>query len=332
MKAIWINPLSTGSTSLDVKINPHDVEQLGLTHLLKKEGFEVWLQEPYMFQKQLSSWDKVVVTEDLHSFEADVAIISCNPFIMDYIGHKYDQEKNWRSRAKRLDLISKWLDDFKGKLYLFIPDPRPSFQKLFSIKKGDHPIKRHIERAELLVADDRFLAPELRHRAVISEYWKAVTVKESIPFNSDDDYFCAYPGLKYQNGYRKKILKEWLDRDGCYLVGELKLPNIPSLTNYKNLPLSEVLEITRKSTTSLICGELTHTWLTPRVIQSLVCGTICSIHPEFAGSHHLPSDIVLEQTVAKASEFDVELSERVYQRQVDFTKSLYEEKAKSGVV
>ena len=331
MKAIWINPLSTGSTSLDVKINPHDVDPLALTRILQKQGFDVWLQEPFMFKKYLSSWDKIVITEDLPSFDADVAIMSCNPFLMDYVGHKYEQEKDWRSRAKRLDIVARWLDNFKGDLYLAIFDPRPSFQKMFFAKKGDHPIRKHIERAKLLVGDIDFLVPELKDRGVTCEYWKAVKVGDPLPFNQENDYFCVYPGLKFQNGTRKKMVTNWLDRDCCYTAGELKLPEIPSLTNYKSIPLSEVLDITHRSTTSLVCGEKTHTWLTPRVIQSLVCGTICSIHPEFAGSHHLPSDMVSEQTVAKASEFDVELSERVYQRQVNFAMSLYNGNAKSGV-
>jgi hypothetical protein len=157
-------------------------------------------------------------------------------------------------------------------------------------------------------------------------------VGEPLPYDRSNDYFCVYPGMKVQNRDRKKMLANWLDREGCFTAGQIKVGKIPSVSDFEKVALSEVLDFTRRSTTSLICGEPTHTWLTPRVIQSLVCGTICSVHPQFAGSHQLPSEMVLEQTVAKASEFNVELSERVYQRQVDFAMSLNNSDAKSGVL
>ncbi len=84
MKAVWINPLSTGGTSLDDKLNPHDTDQLGLTYLLQREGFEVWLQEAFAVKRKQSSWDKKLFPEDLHKYDADVAIIACYTFLLDY--------------------------------------------------------------------------------------------------------------------------------------------------------------------------------------------------------------------------------------------------------
>lgn len=334
MKLVWINPLSTGSTSLDSKLNPHDVDHIALTHLLQNEGWEVWLQEAFVNKKKLSTWDKIVLPEELSSFEADAAIIACNPFIVDYQNYKYRKETSgqYRLRAKRFNLITDWLDKFNGSLYLFIPDPRPSFQSIILSKRNVHRIRHHLRRAKLLVADTNLLIPELRHSAAVSEYWKAVKVREPQPFCNDNSYFCVYPGLKTQNLRRKNQIKQWMDIDGCFTMGEIELQGIPSLTDHKKVPLTQVLDMTNRSVTSLICGEPAHTWLTPRVIQSLTCGTICSIHPEFAGSHRLPTEMVLEQTVAKASEFDIELSEKVYRRQVDFVESLYSSQAKSGVM
>ena len=331
MKAIWINPLTTGSTSLDTLVNSHDVDQRALSLLLERQGYEVWLQEPYLIKRSQSRWERKVRAEELSNFEADVAILSCGPFTVDYLGHRYGQEVG-TSRANKLDLTTKWLDNFDGQLFIFITDPRPSFQEVFLKPRGDHPLIDHINRAKLLVANTDILDQSLHRRGVTSDYWKAVEICDPLKFSEDNDYFCVYPGMKSQNQSRKKAVGKWMDKDGCYTAGQIKVGKIPSVSEFNKIGLSEVLELTRRSTTSLICGEPTHTWLTPRVIQSLVCGTICSVHPQFAGSHLLPSDIVLDQTVARASEFEVELSEKVYQRQVDFAMSLFSSSAKSGVM
>ncbi len=341
-KVVWLNPLSTGSTGLNTKQNPHDVEAIGLTTLLQREGHDVWLHEAFVKKCYHSPWPNKVFTTDLPSFEADIAILCAGPFMVDYLGYRFWGEiKVPTSRARQFQAVSDWLDSFDGDLYMLVPDPRPSFQAIWLEKKRKaivevkgmplHRMFDHLDRATLLAPDKGFLPSHLEKRAVISDYWKAVTVGEPRPFNENNDYFCVYPGLKFQNGYRKKLVNEWLNKEGCYTVGQLELKDVPSLTDYQNVPLSEVLDLTYKSTTALICGEKTHTWLTPRVLQSMMCGTIASIHPEFSGSHHLPPEIRAQQTFSCASEFDVELSERVYNRQVEFIMSLRDSNAVSGI-
>ena len=341
-KVVWLNPLTTGSTGLNAEQNPHDVESLGLTWLLEKEGHDVWLHESYVKKCHQSFWPKKVCLPGLSSFEADIAILHIGPFIGDYLGYRFWGEiTRPTSRAKQFQAVSDWLDTFDGDLYMLVPDPRPSFQTIWKPNKREDIVKRglplhrmfdHLDRATLLVADKQFLDPSLQDRAIISDYWRAVTVGKPLAYNANNDYFCTYPGLKFQNGYRKRLIREWLNCKGCYTVGQLEIDGVPSATNYKNVPLSEVLDFTRRSTTALVCGEKTHTWLTPRVLQSMMCGTIASIHPEFAGSHHLPPEILAAQQCGRASEFDVELSERVYNRQVEFIMSLRDSGAVSGVV
>lgn len=330
MKAIWINPLTTGATSLDTNINPHDVDQLAVTSLLEREGFEVWLHDPFIKKRSQSSWERRITSEQLKGFEADVAILYCGPFTVDYLGHRYLHEKG-TSRANRLDLVTDWLDNFDGSLYLHITDPRPAFQQLFLKPRGDHNLYAHIDRAKLLVADDSFLDESLRHRAAVSDYWKVVDVGEIQPFCETEDYFCVYPGSKPQTVKRKKMIAEWMDISGCYTIGEINIQKIESLSAHKKVSLSSVLDYTKRSRTALICGEPTHTWLTPRVIQSLVGGTVCSVHPDFAGFHWLPNALRKEQVVARASEFkDIDMVS-AYSRQVDFVESLRNDSPKSGV-
>lgn len=342
MRAVWINPVSTGSTSLDPNVNPHDLDTLAITRLLEKEGFEVWVQEAYVKPCYHSTWPNRVFSKDLKDFKADVAILNCNPFLIDYMSFRYWGEiTTSTSRARQLKQVTEWLDNFDGPVYIPINDPRPRFQDLWKprtkqriIDKGRklHPMFHHLDKAKFLVADTNFLLPELRHRGVECDYWKVVDLGDPFPFNEKNDYFCVYPGVKLQKGVRKKLVTDWLDVPECYTVGDVDLPNIPSLSDYNKVPLKTVLDLTRRSTTALVCGEPAHTWITPRVIQSMMCGTICSIHPNYAGSHHFPAEILRRHAASAASEFNVELSKKVYDQQVEFIMSLSDGPVKSGVM
>ena len=333
-KAIWINPVSTGSTSLDISINPHDVDWLAHSEILRRSGYEVFLHEPFKLERKQSSYVPKLFTKDLKDFRADLVLLSVSKFAVDYSGWKYHIEKqneekqneeNVTSRWKNLDLVCDFLDSHKGDLHVFIDDPRPSFQSVFFHNpKIPHRILDHICKASIIVADSTFLREELRSRAIISDYWKFVKVGPPRPFVTENKYFCVYPGLKTQRPLRIKQVKEWMENvSGCYTVGEIKVEGVPSLSNFRKVSLSEVLDLTSISKTSLVTGEPQHTWLTPRVIQSLCQGTICSIHPDFPGRHHFPESILRDQTFETAKDFDDSLlTEKVYQRQLDFVLSL----------
>jgi len=326
MKAIWLNPVATGSTSLDVRINPHDVDWLGHNKILESQGYEVYLHEPFVLKKKWSSYQPKLFTSDLPNFKADLVLLSVSPFIGDYGGWKYHEEiKKGTSRSKNLDDVCDFLDSHDGDIHIFIDDPRPAFQAVFLKEpKKHHRIFDHINRAKLVVADPMFLKEELRDRAIVSDYWRFVSVGEPKSFRKETDFFCVYPGLKTQRRPRVKQIEAWMgNTPGCYTVGEIKVGNIQSLSNFTKVSLEEVLDLTCRSTTAVITGEPEHTWLTPRVIQSLCQGTICSIHPDFPGRHHFPDDILQDQTFAAAEQFDYRLlTEEIYQRQLDFVRDL----------
>lgn len=326
MKALWLNPVATGSTSLDISINPHDVDWLAHSKTLIKNGFSVYLHEPFLIPSRHSSYSPKIFTKDLKDFAADLVILSVSPFIGDYAGWKYHEEiKRGTSRARNLDLACDFLDKHKGELHLFIDDPRPAFQQVFlKSPKMPHRIFEHINRASLVVADRNFLHPSLRDRVIESDYWKHVKVGDPQPFSTTQDFFCVYPGLKTQRKPRVKQIKEWFgSKDGCYSMGEINIPGIPSLSDFQKVPLSSVLSHISRSTTTIITGEPEHTWLTPRAIQSFCQGTICSIHPDFPGRHWIPDEILRDQTFETAEDFDYSLlTEEIYKRQLDFVESL----------
>jgi hypothetical protein len=326
MKALWLNPVATGSTSLDISINPHDVDWIAHSRLLEKLGFTVYLHEPFLLKSRHSSYSPKIYTKDLDSFSADLVILSVSPFIGDYAGWKYHEEiKRGTSRSKNLDIACDFLDRHQGELQLFIDDPRPAFQQVFlKPPKAHHRIFDHIKKAKLIVADKNFLDPSLRERAVESDYWKLVDVGPIKPFDRQENFFCVYPGLKTQRKARVEQIRSWFNgRSDCFSLGEIRIPGIDSLSNFEKVSLDRVLGYVSKSTTTVVTGEPEHTWLTPRAIQSLCQGTICSIHPEFPGRHWFPDNILKDQTFAKADDFDRSLlTEEIYNRQVDFARSL----------
>lgn len=324
-KVLWLSPVSTGSTSLDAKVNPHDIDALAQSELMRKQGYEIYLLDPYEKKKMRSSWKNQIEINDLHGFSPDVVILSLGPFLIDYLQFKYWAEKDLTNRAQKLDIITNWLDHFQGELYTMVTDPRPSFQDVFfKERKKDHGIFKHIDRAKILVADPSFLQEPLRKKSSITDYWKTVNIPIHGEFSPTKEFFAVYVGVKAQLGSRKKQIRDWFsDKEGCYTAGQISITGIPSLSAYEKVSLQTALDLTSRSVTTLICGEPGHTWLTPRIIQSLCSGSICSIHPDFRGARHLPKEIVEEQVFAMANDFDHSLnSEKIYQRQVEFVMSL----------
>jgi hypothetical protein len=326
MKALWLNPVATGSTSLDSTVNPHDVEQIAHAHILSKQGFSNYLHEPFIHSVKHSSFRPRILSHELRDFSADIAILSISPFINDYCKFRYWEERErGTARSKTLDAVCNFLDKHEGNVFIFMNDPRLDFQKIFlGERKKLHPLHPHIDRAKLIVADTLFLHESLKPRAILSEYWKHVSVGPILDFDNRQDFFCVYPGLKSQKKPRVQQVKDWFGAyPNCYTVGEIAVEGVPSLSNYSKVPLSTVLDLTARSTTSLITGEPKHTWLTPRVIQSLCQGTICSIHPDFPGKHWFPEEILRDQVFSKADDFDRSLlTEKIYNRQVEFALSL----------
>ena len=323
-KIVWLNPIFTGGTSLDLSINSHDVDRIAQTELLTKQGHEVWLHDVAVSKRRFSSYPFRINSEELEQFDADIAILTVGEFAWDYLAFRYFEEaKDNGSRARGVNSVVKWLDKFNGKIYASLFDPRPSFQKVFVNPRGKHPLYDHLNRATMIVADTDFLDDSLKERAVVSEYWKAVKTSAPRSFSNREDYFCVIPMMKRQTTKRKNMLKEWYDVPNCWTAGPVNVSGVESLTNYKMVDLNWVLDATERSTTSLVFGEPTHTWLTPRVIQSMTTGTICSIHPSFRGSQVFSEEIRSEQTFETASQFNRDLlSEEVYQRQLDFVEEL----------
>jgi hypothetical protein len=328
-KAIWINPLSTCSTSLDTLVNPHDVESLALSSMLEKQGYEVWLHEPYKVKKSQSRYRKKIFHDQLRDFKADMVLVNMGTFYVSYIN------KFYKADNKAFNDAMDFLINYEGPLYIFVTDPRKDFMKMFDItrdrfKPKDEQAERYVDKimdiftkAKLIVPTDLIVSEDKRDRCVTAEYWKLLD-NPIYDFNESYDYNSVYVGVKNQTTYRKKLVTEWMKDDPMsYTAGPINLKGIESLTDYNRCTFEESLNYAKNSKTVLACSEANHYWLTPRLIQSLVNGSIASIHPELPCRHLLPQDILDEQTFGHISEFDDRLLNKdVYQRQVEFVSNL----------
>lgn len=336
-RAIWINPLTTVSTSLDITINPHDVDTLALTDLLEKKGYEVWLQESFTLKSKQSKWKNKIYTKDIVQFSSDIAIMNCGYFFFDYINHRYLYELNEAStRALNFRLTMNWLKNFKGQVYIFTVDPREKFLEIFKLKLEDlkfkhkelydmeevHTLLNILQNAKILAATSKLFDESLHNRVIEVEYWKNLDLNP-LPYKDTYTYDCVYTGVKSQTKQRKQLIKTWFNTDKCFTAGDIEISGIKSLTDHKKCLLSKTLDYVQHSKTSLVCGEPRHYWLTPRVIQSLCQGTIASIHPDFNGKSHFTDRMNDVQTFSSMKEFDDSLlSKETYQHQLDFVKDL----------
>lgn len=328
-KAIWINPVSTGSTSLDQTVNPHDCDSLALSTLLEKDGFEVWLQEPYKLKSKQSNYPRKVTAAQLSSFDADIAIINMNRFYVNYV-NKFHNEGN-----QSFEQVMEWLMDFKGEIFIFVTDPRKKLREMLTVDKSKFKPKTEnlakcvdkivdiFHNSRLIAATDKFFEEEHRHRVVTAEYWKLVEIKTH-PYNPTYKFNSVYVGMKDQTPYRRKMITNWIKGDEqSFTAGPIEIKGHKSLTKFKPCPVSDTIQFAYDSKTVLACSEEDHHWLTPRILQSLVCGSIASIHPDLPCRDLLPQDILDEQTFAHISDFNDDLlDEKVYQRQLDFANNL----------
>ncbi len=313
-KAIWVSWVTYCSTSLDVAISPHDCEALAIVKLLEKAGFESWLLEPYKLKKKQSSFPRRVTIEEAEEMDWDLVLTwpICDSARQSYEGP-------WAKPSN--DRIVDFVESNKDVAMAIFNDPRKKFHKpLHGQIKGDSKLWDLLSTLPVLVPATGLMDDP--GREVVCEYWKVLDF-DVVPFNKEPDLGSVYAGLPKQSRDRKKLIRKWFeDSTDGYLAGGLTLPDIPSITDGQACLLSETIEFSRRSRTTFICAEPEHTWITPRVAQALMCGTIASFSPTLNMLHLFP-EWSKEQTCERLVDFNDSLrTQDVYDRQVNFYKSL----------
>lgn len=313
-RAIWVSLVTYASTLLDTNLSPHDCDSLATTELLEQAGYEVWMVQPYKSAKKQSSYIRALTLDEAYDQDWDLVVVWSAPAGVD-------QSLSGPWNSPRVERVCNFIKKNSDQTVYNLNDPRPTFHKMIEGKGGKHWAHEMISKLPVLVPAKGLLSDPSRE--ILCEYWKMLDWT-AMPFNPDAKYGSVYVGLKYQTPARKKVIKRWFeDSTDGFLAGPVNIPGIPSLTDYKEVPLAQTVQYASDSRTVLVCGEHTHTWLTPRAIQGFICGSIASVGSDFPGRHWIPDGILAEQTCDRLKDFaKVLCTAEVYERQVSFVKSL----------
>ena len=317
-KAIWVSLATFCSTSLDEKINPHDCEKIAMNKLLVQAGYEVWLVEPFKVKARQSSYPLTLSLEEAMDQQWDLILFN-SP------GKASDQVLGGPWNSPRVEMVCDFLLQNKEKVLISIMDPRPDFVNVLNgwTPKRFHRLYDLLHSAQVLAP-----APGLikdTGRTIIAEYWKLLEWTP-MPFNPNPIYSTVYVGVKKQTPHRRKLLQKWFDgATNAFTAGPINIKGVKSLSDFKPIEVAEAMDLSFKSKTSFLCGERQHTWLTPRSIQALICGSIASIDPEFAAMSCISSELRDLLSCDACVKFDDELHcKEVYDKQVAFVSTLKE--------
>ena len=315
-RALWVSVATFASTSLDTDISPHDCDTLAANKLLRQKGYDVWLCEPYKLKKKLSSYPHTLSKVDAFCEEWDLIVVPG-------VGSGLSQVLGGPWGGDDTEQIVDFLIKNKSKVVVYLNDPRKAFIKPLDKAGGKH-------RAFELFAQLPVFVPTLGmisdpKREILCEYWKNLDW-EPMPYNSQNEYDCVYVGSKVQTKPRIKLLKQWFegaDELVCGTAGKINIPDVASLSDYKPVSLAQTKDYTAKSKTVFVSGEEEHTWLTPRMIQAMICGSIASISSSLAATQYIPKNILSDQTCDRLIDFNQDLNtQSIYDRQLSFVENL----------
>lgn len=317
-RAIWVSLATFCSTSLDEKINPHDCEKLAMNQLLAQAEYEIWLVEPFKLKARQSSYPLTLSIEEAMDQQWDLILFN-SP------GKASDQVLGGPWNSPRVELVCDFLLKNESRVLISIMDPRPDF---VNVLNGWTPNRFHRLYSLLHSAPVLTPAPGLISdpgREIIAEYWKLLEWNP-MPFNPDPIYNTVYVGVKKQTTYRRKLLQKWFDgATKAYTAGPISVKGVESLSDFKPIEVAETMDLSFKSKTTFLCGEQQHTWLTPRSIQALICGSIASIDPGFAAMSYISPELQDLLICGSCAKFDDVLHcQEVYEKQVAFVSSLKE--------
>jgi len=315
-RALWVSIATFASTSLDTNINPHDCDTLGASKLLRQKGYDVWLCEPFKLKTKLSSYPYTLSKDEAFAENWDLVIIQG-------VGSGLAQVLGGPWGGPNTERIVDFLMANESKIVIFLNDPRKTFLNTLEKSNGKHRAFDLFTKVPVLVPATGLLADSSRE--IVCEYWKNLDW-DPMPFNSQNEYDCVYVGSKKQTGPRIKLLKRWFEQtDGlnCGLAGQIKVPGVKSFSDFNSIPLAQTKDYTAKSKTVFVSGEDGHTWLTPRIVQGMICGSIASISSSLAAKSYIPEDILLDQTCDRLIDFNQDLNtQAVYDRQLAFVENL----------
>lgn len=320
-KLLLVNLLPTGSLSLDMKVNPHDVDFIMLARALEMSGWEVWLQEPFTRVKQ-SSWPRKIARSDSHRIKEFDAVLLTGLATGFWEFSKYMLYSELQyNQVRAIDFFNTLenLYNFTGRVFGAFFDPREQYVLSYTCehKYAHHMRKEDLDRLKSIMSRVELITA-IPLKKILDTLDIPAHVKEDLlsrpnyvsthPFHLHDmfsltplrdsyDYECVYIGVKLQTRSRKeRVLSMVKGVDGVFTAGPIVLRGVKNLTIAERGPRAshlitkqEVWEYQRRSRVSLLLGEPGHiNWPTPRLYEAFACGSIPAIHPDYQSSSLIP--------------------------------------------
>jgi hypothetical protein len=316
-KVLFVNWLPTGSTSLSLKICPHDIDHLTIAQSLQDKGYQVWLQEPFFQVARQSDWqnkiERAEIDEKINQFDMVVLITQSSKWFWDYVSWKLPGERK-KKCGRGIDFLRtlEALYNYTGRILINITDPRDEYLEGLTVH---HPKAASCDSEVVRKLSSVLSRSEIVSSTPISEVLNISSVSDivrkdilsrknilcsysfnqsqhysQVPLRDSYQYETVYIGEVDQTKERKNMVQSMIRKhSGSYTAGPIFLKNIPNLTSIerdskKRLIISkdEVLKLTRNSRVSILVSEPGHiNWPTPRMYECLIGGTIPAIHPSF---------------------------------------------------
>ena len=320
-KLLLVNLLPTGSLSLDMKVNPHDVDFIMLARALEMSGWEVWLQEPFTRVKQ-SSWPRKIARADSHRIKEFDAVLLTGLATGFWEFSKYMlYSELFYNQVRAIDFFNTLenLYNFTGRVFGAFFDPREQYVMAYTcehkyahhMKPEDlHRLKSIMSRVELITAvplrtllDTLDIKPHVKDELLsrpnyISTHPFHLHDLYSVrPLRESYDYECVYIGVKLQTKVRKdSVLSMVKGVDGVFTAGPIILRGVKNMTIEERgtrashlITKQEVWDYQYRSRVSLLLGEPGHiNWPTPRLYEAFTCGSIPAIHPAYRSASLIP--------------------------------------------
>jgi len=255
---LFVNWLPTGSTSLSMKINAHDIDNELLARAFESKGREVWLHEPFVAKGKQSTWpDKIArneIKEKIHQFD-EVVITGLPQIFWDYLAVRYPHEiKSDKGRAIDFFNTVDALTSFTGRIYITLFDPRDQFLLSLTCQnpKADACDKQIVSKLNAILSRAEIISPTniknviqvsnidlavkedlLSRKNLISTHvFHMHSLYQPVPLRNSYQYETVYVGMGAQNKHRKKTIKDMIHKHhNVYTAGPLMLgKNIPNLT------------------------------------------------------------------------------------------------------
>lgn len=309
MKSVlFVQPVTTGSHMLSMNHTPIACDWLALADWFRERGFEIYLHNPY--KKRKSDFPE---SSNFNNF-------NCLVLNFQQIQDKLLKGKlPWKTSVKE---IYKELIEFNGPIFIPFLDGKKRFRAPW---ESTHPlIRKVLEKSIVIYPVDPNLIPNkplIPRRYVVTDFFsrtpKFFQDKKDLSYCPYKEYDFVYAGYSISNERKKKLEKLIPEEAKCLFIGKnVSFRNYPVIN--KIISQKDLIYYIRKSKFQLVVGENCNPWVTPRVYQSAIYGSLVLVDKEYNKAAELfPNQIVKnKKDVKEFMEKSIKELSSLYEKQL----------------